>query len=156
MKKGIVAGLSSIAGIVLGVGAAGKVISKDVKNYRDQSEKHLHLFLMMNQWVKNKQENKSIAVYLEKKGYMKIAIYGMSYAGETLVDELAGSNIKVEYGIDKNAVYTSVDVVSPEDELKEVDAVVVTAVAFFEEVEALLADKMSCPVISLEDILYEI
>ena len=80
----------------------------------------------------------------------------MSYAGETLVNELIGSNIQVEYGIDKNAIYTSVDVVSPEDELKEVDAVIVTAVTFFEEVEALLADKMSCPIISLEDILYEI
>lgn len=155
MKKGIIAGLSSILGVAIGAGIAGRAISKDVRNYRDYSDKHLQLFLMMNQWVKSKQENKSIAEYLEKNGYVKVAIYGMSYAGETLVNELAGSNIKVEYGIDKNAVGASIEVVSPEDELDEVDAVIVTAVTFFEEIEELLMGKMTCPILSLEDILYE-
>ena len=55
---------------------------------RELAEKHLALFLMMNQWVKVKQEGKNLSCYFEKNGYKKIAIYGMSYAGETLLEEL--------------------------------------------------------------------
>ena len=48
----------------------------------------------------------------------------MSYAGETLLEELKGTDIQVAYGIDKNAdsIYADVDVVSLEDTLEDVDA----------------------------------
>lgn len=122
------------------------------------SDKHLALFLMMNQWVKVKQEGKNLASYFEQNEYQKIAIYGMSYAGETLVEELKDSNIEVKYGIDKNAdsMYIDVDVLTIEDDLESVDAIVVTAITFFDEIEEKLSEKMDCPIISLEDILYEI
>ena len=42
-----------------------------------------------------------------------------------------------------------------EEELPEVDAVIVTAVYEYDEIEKMLADRVSCPVISLEEILYE-
>ena len=45
---------------------------------------------------------------------------------------------------------------SVEDELEEVDAVIVTAVTFFDDILEKLSQKLDCPVISLEDILYEI
>ena len=82
----------------------------------------------------------------------------MSYAGETLVDELRGSTVTVVYGIDKNAVslYSDVDIVSMEDDLEIVDAIVVTAITFFDEIEEQLSEKIDCPIISLEDILYEV
>lgn len=82
----------------------------------------------------------------------------MSYVGETLVDELKKTDIEVVYGIDKNVdfVYSNVDIVSVEDNLDPVDAVVVTAITFFDEIEEQLVQKMECPVISLENILYEV
>ena len=43
-----------------------------------------------------------------------------------------------------------------EDDLKPVDAVVVTAITFFNEIEEQLSQKMKCPIISLEEILYEV
>ena len=81
-----------------------------------------------------------------------------SYVGETLVDELKNSNITVLYGIDQKAdsIYADVDIVFIEDELQEVDAIVVTAITFFDEIEEKLSEKMDCPIISLEDILYEV
>ena len=96
--------------------------------------------------------------YLEKNDYQKIAIYGMSYAGETLLEEFRDSEVVVAYAIDRNAdgIYTDVDVVSMEDELAPVDAVVVTAIAFFDEIEEKLSEKLDCPILSLEDILYEV
>lgn len=157
MKKGVISILSAVAGAAVGIGAVGKVTGESLNKARNMSDKHLALFLMMNQWVKIKQEGKNLSSYFEKSGYKKIAIYGMSYAGETLIEELKGSEIQVKYGIDQKAdtIYSDIDVVAVEDTLTEVDAVVVTAITFFDEIEAKLCERVSCPIISLEDILYE-
>ena len=156
MKKPIISILSTLAGAALGAGAVGKVSLDKTKKVQSMSDKHLALFLMMNQWVKVKQEGKGLAV--ETNGYKKIAIYGMSYAGETLVDELKNTGITVAYGIDKRAdsLYADLDIVSMEDGLGDVDAIVVTAITFFDEIEEQLLEKIDCPILSLEDILYEV
>ena len=112
----------------------------------------------MNQWVAVKQEGKNLADYFDKQGYKSIAIYGMSYAGERLLEELKCSDIQVQYGIDKNAdnIYMDVNIVTMEDELKPVDAIVVTPIFFFDDIEEELSQKIDCPIISLEDVLYEV
>ena len=112
----------------------------------------------MNQWVKVKQEGKKLSTYFEQNGYKKIAIYGMSYAGETLVDELKDTGIEIVYGIDKRAdsLYADIDIISIDDLRDDVDAIVVTAITFFDEIEEMLSEKVDCPIISLEDILYEV
>ena len=158
MRKSIISVLSALTGVALGAGAVGKVAGESVEKVRSMSDKHLTLFLMMNRWVKVKQEGKNLASYFEKNGYKKIAIYGMSYAGETLIDELKDTEVTVTYAIDKKAdsIYADVNIVSMEDELENVDAVVVTAITFFDEIEEKLSEKLDCPIVSLEDILYEV
>jgi hypothetical protein len=158
MKKPVISILSTLAGAALGAGAVGKVALDKTKKVQLMSDKHLALFLMMNQWVKVKQEGKSLAVYFETNGFKKIAIYGMSYAGETLVDELKNTGITVAYGIDKRAdsLYADLEIVTMEDDLGDVDAIVVTAITFFDEIEEQLLEKIDCPILSLEDILYEV
>ena len=123
----------------------------------DIADKHLALFKMMNQWVWVKQEGKNLASYFEANGYKKIAVYGMSYAGETLLNELKGTAVEVAYGIDQNADGTNVNVsiLTMKDDLLPVDAVVVTAITFFDEIEEDLQRKVDCPILSLEDILDE-
>lgn len=158
MKKGMIATLATLSGAAIGAVAVGKTVAGELEKAKNMSDKHLALFLMMNQWVKVKQEGKSPVTYLEKNDYKKIAIYGMSYAGETLLEEFRDSEVAVAYAIDRNAdgIYTDVDVVSMEDELAPVDAVVVTAIAFFDEIEEKLSEKLDCPILSLEHILYEV
>ncbi len=158
MKKGVIAVISTTLGVAVGIGAIGKGMGGRAVRLRAMSDKHLALFLMMNQWVKVKQKGKNLSEYFKKNGYQKIAIYGMSYAGETLVDELKNTGIEVAYGIDRNAdaLYSDVEVRSLEEELGEVDAVVVTAITFFDEIEEKLSTKLSCPIVSLEDVLYEV
>lgn len=158
MKKPVISILSALAGAAIGAGAAGKMSMDKLKTEQSMSGKHLELFKMMNQWVKVKQEGKNLSSYFERNGYKKIAVYGMSYAGETLIDELRGTCVEVAYGIDKNADKIDADMVvlAMDEELEEVDAIVVTAITFFEEIEEQLAEKADCPIISLEDILYEV
>lgn len=158
MNKRFLGVLSLLTGVAGGAIGAGKVIGTKVNEKQQLADKHLALFLMMNQWVKVKQDGKNLASYFEENGYKKIAVYGMSYAGETLVDELRGSNIQVAYGIDRKAdnIYADIDIVTMDDVLEKVDAVVVTAITFFDEIEVKLSEKIDCPIISLEDILYEV
>lgn len=158
MNKGVIGVLSSLVGAGVGAVATGKVMGDKANQWQQMSDKHLALYLMMNQWVKIKQEGKNLSEYFEKNNYKNIAIYGMSYAGETLIDELRGTGICIKYGIDKNAdrIYSDIDIVSMESDLEDVDAVVVTAITFFDEIEAKLSEKIDCPIISLEDILYEV
>ncbi len=158
MKKGIISVLSAVTGAAIGAGVVRKAEIEEKKKVKSMSDKHLSLFLMMNQWVKVKQEGKNLSAYFEKNNYRKIAVYGMSYAGERLIEELNGTTVEVVYGIDKNAdaIYADVDVVTIDGNLGAVDAVVVTAVTFYDEIERELAGKMESPILSLEDILYEI
>lgn len=158
MKKGTISVLSSIGGAIAGAVAIGKVLGGRVIDNQKKSDKHLNLFLMMNQWVKVKQAGKNLSSWFEREGYQEIAIYGMHYAGETLVEELRDSNVKVKYGIDKNAgrIYADFDTVTPDTPLDKVDVIVVTPIAFFDEIEQMLSEKVDCPIISLEDIICQV
>lgn len=158
MKKGVIGVVSLLAGAASGALGVKHVEKKKVMTEREYANKHLALYKMMTQWVKVKQQGKSLASFFEDNNYKRIAIYGMSYAGETLVEELKDSDIQIAYGIDNNAnsMCTDVDVITMDGDLKEVDAIIVTAITFFDEIEEELSMKVDCPIISLEDILYEV
>lgn len=163
MCRRMTAIISSICGImfgtVVGMVGMGKVTRRSIEEKSAASDKHLELFLLMNQWVKVKQQGRNVSSYFIKHGYHKIAIYGMSYAGEALLNELKDSSIEVIYGIDKNAdkIYAEgIDIVTAEDSLEKVDVIVVTAITFFDEIEEQLSGKINCPIISLKEILYDI
>jgi len=142
------------AGVLIGKNA----VEKKVNTYKNLSDKHQALMLLFNQWMITKQEGKSVVQYFEKNNYKSIAIYGMSHVGQRLYDEIKNSGIDIRYVIDKNADYmhTPLEVVTLDAELKEVDVIVVTPVFFFDEIKGDLEKKINCPIVSLEDILYEI
>ena len=154
IKTGI---FTLLAGLSAGILGTRWYMNKELDRVSKYSDKHLKLFLMMNQWVKVRQKGKKLECYFEEKGYKKIAVYGMSYVGVTLVEELKNTKIEVVYGIDKNAdnIATIIDIITLKDEMKEVDAIVVTAIVFYEDIKRQLREKANCPVISLEDILYD-
>lgn len=157
MKKGIISVLSALTGAVIGAGVTEKVKRESINKANHYGVKHLEMFLLMNQWVRIKQKGGNLASYFEKAGCKKIAIYGMGYVGETLIEELKGTDIEVAYGIDQKAdsIFSDINVVSLDCCLDNVDAIVVTAIHFFDEIEEKLSEKVDCPILSLEDILYE-
>lgn len=162
MKKGFGKVLSTLAGMAVGAAAggvaAGSASSKKIKEMAEGHAKVHELYMAFDQWLRVRQEGKTLVEFFEKQGYKTVAIYGMKELGERLYDELQDSGIAVEYIIDKNAdqIYADVDVVTPDEELKPVDVVVVTAIYYFDEIEEMLSEKVDYPIISLEDILYEV
>lgn len=162
MKKGVAAVLSLLIGSTIGAisGAVviGKKLQEKVRGNAEMSDKHLALYLLMNEWVHIKQEGKTLVTYFERMNYKRIGIYGMNYVGETLLRELEHSGIEVAFGIDKNAahIYTDVDVILPDAIQEEVDAIVVTPISCFDTIEEMLQDEVSCPIISIEDIIKKV
>lgn len=156
MKKGVAGVLAAVAGSVA-VGLAVSVRSdKKIKRLRGYSNKHLEMVKLYDQWLAAKQDGKSIVDYLKSEGIKTVAIYGMSFIGKRLYEELRDTDIEVRYGIDRNQdnIYVDIDVVTPEDDLEEVDAIIVTAFYFFDEIEDSLMDKTNSRILSMEDIVY--
>ena len=157
MKKGIIATLSMVFGASAGLAASGVVQNKKTAKHQDDVRKLCEFYDLLIQWLSIKQENRSLETYLLEKGYKTVAIYGMKELGERLYDELKDSKVEVKYAIDKNAdnVYADVDVLTPDDSLEEVDAIIVTAIHYYDEIEEMLEERMDCPILSLEDIVYD-
>lgn len=158
MKNFLLSGLSAIAGFGAGTFLTGTKMNEVIVEKQTNEEKFRIMYQMMERWMRIKQNEGSLSSYFDSYNYKKIAIYGMGDIGRLLINELSASEIKVIYGIDKNSgtANEKLDIYSPDAELPEVDAVVVTAIAYFDDIEAMLSQKMNCPIISLEDIVYEV
>lgn len=161
MKKKINTIFSFVSGMILGsflFFCIVKPIILKKRRLQELSDKHLRMFLLMNDWVRIKQNKKNLTSYFEKRGYEEIAIYGMSYIGETLIRELSNTKVRVVYAIDKQKEGDSsnIDIIAPDNVLPKVDCIVVTAIFYYEEILATLSNKIKCPIVSLEDVLLEL
>lgn len=132
--------------------------SRAVEALNAKIDKFKNYYNMLNQWLKLVYEEKVISSWFTDHNITTIAIYGMGEMGNRLYDALRDSNIKVSYAIDKAAGYTysEVRVYEIGDQLPEVDAIVVTATFAFHSIREKLSDKVTCPVINLEEIVYGI
>ncbi len=132
------------------------------KNYRKEKElnkKNDAILKLYSMWLEIRQHGKSVGDYCKENGYNSVAIYGMHYLGESLCKDLEGTGIEIKYAIDRNANgdnESGIKVYTPEEELQKVDVVIVTAFYFFDEIRDNLCGKIDCPIISLEDLLYEL
>lgn len=158
MKKGIIAVLSGITGGVVGAASVAK-IGKSVLDNTDKKVSRLRSYYnMLNQWLVLKQEGKSLEKYFIDNNYKTIAIYGMGEIGTRLYEDLKNTNIEIRYAIDQNVAgtYSDLEVLDKDGELAEVDVVVVTPIFAFDEIEKELSERVDFPIVSLEDVLYEV
>lgn len=140
-------------------------IEKKVNNFQIEENllekkqwlKYNHMFQLMNYWLLLKQKNIHISDYLLKEGYQSIAIYGIGHMGLRLFDELKDNGIKVKYAIDQRADDISINlrVIPPDKIIEKVDAIIVTVITSFNEIENSLKEKINIPILSLEDMIYE-
>ena len=130
----------------------------ELRKQTEFGRKCLTLFKLMNRWMAINQRGKCILEYFEKKGYKKIAVYGLHYVGERLCDELRDTDIQIAYTMDKNKDrgYYGIKNYAKFNKLPSVDAVIVTPVTFYAEIKDELQDKVKCPIISFDAVISEI
>lgn len=158
MKKGTMTGLSLLLGASTGAAAVGLKQRKRNTATDDLLQKMGEFYKLLLKWLEIEQKGKSIRSFFTENGYRTVAIYGMKELGERLYDELKGSEVEVKYIIDKNAdaMYADVDIITPEESLEEVDAIVVTAIHYMDEIEEMLEQKIDYPILSLQEIVDEV
>lgn len=146
--------MSMVAGIIIGKKKTMALVDKE-KMY---AQKHLAIMKLFNRWMIIKHEGKGVLDYLQEYNVKTIAIYGMSYVGERLYDELKDTDIEIKYVIDMQVKdgFEETDIFTLEDDLPEVDLIIVTAVFFYYEIEKSIHNVCDYEVVSLEEILYGI
>ena len=157
MKRCFITIVPFLAGCIVGGYFVGEKLNSMLCVRQETSEKFRIMFDMMDHWMRGWQKDRSLADLLSKKGFQNIVIYGMGSVGSLLCKELKNSKIFVKYGIDRSPyINADIKVYSPESaDLPEVDAVIVTAIAYFDNIEKELKKLLSCPIISLEEIVYD-
>lgn len=159
MKKGTIAVISTIIGAITGALGQGLVKNKIIDEKNKKVDKFKAYYNMLNQWLQLKQEGKSLEEYFATNNIHTIAIYGMGEMGNRLYEELKNTNIEVRYAIDKNAdsTYSEINVIDLESgDLDEVDAIVVTAIFAYDEIEEKINNVVNYSVVNLEDIVYSV
>ena len=150
--------LATILGGLLGTTSMYFLQKKKLAKEIELDEKNDAILKVYNKWMLLENEGLTVKDYLLRCGYKKIAVYGMHYLGENLCKALENTEIDIVYAIDKNAnrMYSGIEILSPNDFLEDVDAIIVTAFYYYDEREETLSSKLDCPILSFDDILNEI
>lgn len=143
-----------------------EMVLTEIAAYMGNSDKqmidklNMHLELM-NRWIYIRNLGLDLKSYFDRNGFQKVAIYGMAELGCRFLEELERLRIQVSYCVDQKPLGVSVRnrlrVITPnEDWEQDVDVIVVTAVFYFDELKNMIHDKVSCPVVSLKEIIWQI
>ncbi len=119
-------------------------------------QKSVLFYWVFTRWMDLKIRGVGIADILNRLKYNKIAVYGYAELGQLLCKELINTKIQVSYLIDKKVKDTGIEnlpVYAPQRELPEVDAIVVTAVYYFDEIQKELLHMGYRNVISFRNLL---
>ncbi|MFT4144611.1 MAG: hypothetical protein QM644_09170 [Mobilitalea sp.] len=158
MKKGFAGILGTAIGLALGVLGSKYFSNKKIDEKEKKVNKFKDYYQLLNQWLTLKQEGQSLEKYFIDHGYRSIAIYGMGELGNRLYNELKNSEIEVKYAIDQYAgtTYSEIEIVELDGNLEEVDIIVVTSIFAYDEIKDQLEEKVMYPVVSLEDVVFEL
>jgi len=134
------------------------------KNLKKKIKMQDTSFLEMSaviKWMENKNRGFNVSKYLLENGYKSIAIYGMGDISRLLYEELKDSEVCVKCMVDRNyesmsIVENDIKVVSPDD-IKDVDVVLVTPTANYNEVVEMIVNiNPKLPTLSFRDAMFEI
>lgn len=157
---GKIAGIGAVGGAIAGIAYCGK---KNAEKETMLKERYKVYYELTNQWLRNKNEGKKIDGYFKENHIASIAVYGMGTLGELFCEEIKDSGVKVSYFIDKNADMLNygmdgIPAVSLDGiaEQEAVDAIVVTPVFDFDEIQEELEAVTDIELLSLEDVIYSI
>ncbi len=158
MKKGILGILGVFTSFIGGIILGRKSIYLNSNKDDDRVVKFKAYYNILNQWLFLKQKGKNLHEYFNINNYKTIGIYGMGELGTRLYEELKDSNIVIKYVADKSSSINmpDVNIIDVKDMTDDVDVIVVTPIFAMDDIRIMLEKRLNCPIISLEDIVYEI
>lgn len=110
-------------------------------------------------WIRLGQTGITIEQLLKNRGISKIAVYGYDKIAECIVYELEKSLVELECIIDRkgNNIYTNFPAITlHEIEALDIDAIVICPVDDYEKIKAEISRKTDTPLITFEELIYEL
>lgn len=138
-----------------------EVLSNEVKEREELIQKYRQFYRLFYKWIRLNQNRKSIAKHLQEKKINLVTIYGYGDVGKLLYGDLLSTDIEVKEILDKREIVTqshskNLKVYKPREGNTAVDAIIVTAIYYFDEIEKELMDLGYQNIISLQRLLEEI
>lgn len=120
-------------------------------------QKQIKFYQVLVKWMEARNRNNYVGDYLCSQGYKSVSIYGYAELGKLLYQELSKSKIKIVYIIDKKVARLTdgedAIICKPQKNHPVVDAVIVTAIYYYEEIKEELEELGYQNIISLQDII---
>ena len=155
--------ISLMMGVLIGCLYMKKNLIIKIIYWKQMSDKHLLLFELSNKWIEIHQKNKNISEYIRNMGCCQIGIYGLSYLGQRLFEELTDGGLEVVCGFDRRARDINIpglSVIPPDNIHKDIDVdiIIVTSIIQYEKIRSNILEIIGkkVKIISLESILYNI
>ena len=136
-----------------------RVYRDAIGRLKDSNAKKQEFYDVLCAWIKIYASNVRLSHFFIKNGYKKVLIYGMKEIGKYLYDDLKNNKeIIMIHAIDKANIEASdaYSISLPSEILPDADVLVVTAIHYFNEIEEDMKNKVSCPIISIEDVVYSL
>ena len=95
---------------------------------------------------------------LESQQVFVVAVYGMGLVGSVFLKALRDWDVCVCYGIDQKgeAGNAGLEIKRPAEISQDMDMIVVTSEAYYEEIYSQLKEKVSVPIVLLSQLLDEL
>ncbi len=154
-KVAIICLLTACAIVIIYMNAINKrLICQNSKDKLNMQKMYINN-IILSDWLEIKNKQCSFDEWFLHFGIKHIAIYGYGVIGKALYNELKDGMVEIVCIADKNAKHIVADVkcVTPND-IPEVDAIVVTAVWAYDEIEMDLLKKYKTKIMSVEEVLY--
>lgn len=115
------------------------------------------MFFVYDDWINLQEQGWYMHQYLKGIGAGSAAVYGDSYIGKRLYQNLSNNGIEVRYFIDRNAAYLEeeIPVYQPQKGLPPVDVILISLVEGIEEIKKDLRVLTKGRVYSVAEILAE-
>lgn len=118
-------------------------------------EKSVNYFVLLDFWLQAMEQNKKVSSFFKKRGYKKIAIYGMATLGKHLHFQLQ-DEVEVIYTIDSGAItYRGMQCSMKENitQIPKPDAMVITPILEYDSIKRNILELIDMDVISLEEVI---
>jgi LmbE family N-acetylglucosaminyl deacetylase len=113
-----------------------EVNNVELKRTEENYQKQLMFYYVLVNWMRNVQNGFYIGQYLKKQEISKVAIYGYAELGKLLEKELQTSGIEVAYIMDKGKKNCEDKTIYiPQLNLPNVDAVIITAIFYYDSIK---------------------
>ncbi len=126
---------------------------EDITNEKYQKERKYKKILEL--WMRLRDQKISVSHFFVQKNIKTVAIYGAGILGKHLYYELQDSEIQVACFLDKNTnkAIEQKKCLAPGETMESVDAIIVTPLMEYKEIQKGLAEYYSCAIISIETVL---